>query len=763
MDKQQKDIFVYSYCLRTTLDENSRLKNLNSHLAAQNEQMKSDYSEQSSKNLRFKAQIKNIKKENAQMQDQNKLLLCQLSNLDNEYQKLKNLTTHYEKQVKNADLEKIELKKQNSILEKQISMNNDFFSARIQKLEDDLSTLKNFNLKICKQCEELKLQSDEDKKLLIKYESIISQIQEEKDECKKIIEALGKHEEQNEKFEDSELNEMRNKLFNLPFFEANGFSNEEETEINFPHLLFCFLLDNANEEKIEFLQKISKVDKEDNINEESENKKECEVQGENINENDDEMKKECIETENSNDENIQSNENNIPSEYSLFAKQITHLQKIVSDPDIYTKSVHRYGKNYFGHNLEVFLFYIIEPILNNILLLPRILELLRLVETSTNSEYFDESLKLAFNKLNEHAILNDNILLLLQCAYASNLLPLSLVHQICISIIPEELKDKRNHLFEYKFNKSKICNLTKDKEISDLKKQIDCFQFVRKNEERKKAKEHVYNMFNSTILDNESKKPEGRRYNDYFLSVCTIAYIYGAKSYNFFRNFLPLPHETVIREWFSPSINSFLEKIFDISMINDILENFISNEDLSKGFNATIAVDAAKFKEINGQKLISLFPEYLKHINPESLYNDIFVYYLQPIDISIKPFPIHIQLTENGNATSDTLKTLFIIEEILSQKGIVTRYIATDGDRQYDSMHDEFFKIVWNLHHGGKTFPQIIRLLVEKDIHRIPISDFLHSIKLLRNYFAKSGIIINNYSVSKPEDLDDEIYNLGKT
>lgn len=89
MDKQQKDIFVYSYCLRTTLDENSRLKNLNSHLAAQNEQMKSDYSEQCSKNLRFKAQIKNIKKENAQMQDQNKLLLCQLSNLDNEYQKLK--------------------------------------------------------------------------------------------------------------------------------------------------------------------------------------------------------------------------------------------------------------------------------------------------------------------------------------------------------------------------------------------------------------------------------------------------------------------------------------------------------------------------------------------------------------------------------------------------------------------------------------------------------------------------------------------------
>ena len=51
MDKKQKNIFVYSYCLRTTLDENPHLKILNSKLAAQNEQMKSDYLEQCSKNL----------------------------------------------------------------------------------------------------------------------------------------------------------------------------------------------------------------------------------------------------------------------------------------------------------------------------------------------------------------------------------------------------------------------------------------------------------------------------------------------------------------------------------------------------------------------------------------------------------------------------------------------------------------------------------------------------------------------------------------
>lgn len=110
-----------------------------------------------------------------------------------------------------------------------------------------------------------------------------------------------------------------------------------------------------------------------------------------------------------------------------------------------------------------------------------------------------------------------------------------------------------------------------------------------------------------------------------------------------------------------------------------------------------------------------------------------------------------------------TLKTILIIEEIFSQNGIITRFIVTDSDKQYDSMNDDFFKIIWNLHRGGKTFPEIVKLLIENNARKIPISDFLHSIKLLRSYFAKSGIIINDYSASKPKDLNDEEYNLGKT
>lgn len=38
-----------------------------------------------------------------------------------------------------------------------------------------------------------------------------------------------------------------------------------------------------------------------------------------------------------------------------------------------------------------------------------------------------------------------------------------------------------------------------------------------------------------------------------------------------------------------------------------------------------------------------------------------------------------------------------------------------------------------------------------------------HSIKLLRSNFAKSGVMLNDFSTSKPEDIADSSYNLGKT
>ncbi|KAK8834775.1 hypothetical protein M9Y10_040434 [Tritrichomonas musculus] len=568
--------------------------------------------------------------------------------------------------------------------------------------------------------------------------------------------------------EENDINKFKNKLFNLPFCINNETSNEDSADVDFPHLLFSLLFninDKTNEEQqTEFVENVLKIK---SGNDKNIDFKICKSRNNSI-ENNDDIDSNNI-SNNRNDVNgsngdVDDNEKDeIPPEFFPLKKQIVHLKKIINDQNIFTASIHKYAKKNFSNKIDILLYYIIEPILNDVLFLPRILELLRLVETSTNQDIFKKSLLSALTRFKKTNKLNDNIILVLQSAFALDIISMSTAHQISMAIIPTEYMEKYDHLFEFKFYKSKIGSLNKNKEIYNLKQQIASFQSLVGSNENKQEQEHIYNTFLNTILQNQNRKPEGRRYNDYFLSACTIAYIYGAKSYNFLRNFLPLPNETVLRDWFSPSINSFLEKVFDISKISDIIEIFISENDLSKGFNATVAVEAAKFKEIKGDKLIQFLPECLKMIIPDAMYNDIFVYYLQTVEINAKPFPIHIQLTENGNASLSTIKTISMIEQILSQKRICTRYVATDGDKQFDGIHDEFFKIIWNLISSGKSFQEIIEILINDDTIRIPISDFYHSIKLLRSNFAKSGVMLNDYATSKPEDIADSSYNLGKT
>lgn len=88
----------------------------------------------------------------------------------------------------------------------------------------------------------------------------------------------------------------------------------------------------------------------------------------------------------------------------------------------------------------------------------------------------------------------------------------------------------------------------------------------------------------------------------------------------------------------------------------------------------------------------------MKTINPEKIYNTQKVYYVQPIDVDVKPFPIHIELTKNGSATQTTLDFINLIVNILKEKNIIINFIATDGDHKYDSLHDKFIEIIFSLH-----------------------------------------------------------------
>lgn len=194
------------------------------------------------------------------------------------------------------------------------------------------------------------------------------------------------------------------------------------------------------------------------------------------------------------------------------------------------------------------------------------------------------------------------------------------------------------------------------------------------------------NNFLKESLELDSTQKNSHRYSDMYTAISSIAYIFGPKCYNFLRNYFPLPHETIIRKHISPEINKYVNSLINFDDMEAILNEFTIGEKM----NAALAIDAAAFKDVKGDSILKKFPE-LKFIDPEKIYNTLFVYYIQPIYIDVKPFPIHIEITENGSANQTKLECIDFIINMLKERDITKNYIATDGDHKYDSLQDDFF------------------------------------------------------------------------
>lgn len=233
-----------------------------------------------------------------------------------------------------------------------------------------------------------------------------------------------------------------------------------------------------------------------------------------------------------------------------------------------------------------------------------------------------------------------------------------------------------------------------------------------------------------------------RKNTSKFLAICTVAFIYGSKSYNFLRTFLPLPHEKTLRKWYSPEILFYIKTLTEKENIPLIINEFIQMDAIQ--MNATIAVDAAKFKDVRGEEILEVFP-FLKDIIPDHIYNNIFVYYFQPVNVDSKPFPVYVKLSENGSANYETIRITNEICDIIEQMNIKINFVATDGDHKFDKLHELFFKIILDGFKSRLTFKEIIYHICHSKIGKIPINDFFHSIKNLRSYLIKYGVEIDHF------------------
>ena len=97
--------------------------------------------------------------------------------------------------------------------------------------------------------------------------------------------------------------------------------------------------------------------------------------------------------------------------------------------------------------------------------------------------------------------------------------------------------------------------------------------------------------------------------------------------------------QTSLRRQISPIIKKYVDNLIDINQAKAILDEFLPPKISDGKILATLVIDAAAFKEVSGETILQKFPT-LKTNVPQNVYNNLFVFYLLPININVKPFSI---------------------------------------------------------------------------------------------------------------------------
>lgn len=464
-------------------------------------------------------------------------------------------------------------------------------------------------------------------------------------------------------------------------------------------------------------------------------------------------------------DSLNEEEEDVDVFFKGYEKILEKIKKKILDHSKNLNTVFRYAENYLSGKIDLFIYVILESIEVDITTLIRGINLLKIIYRKYSYSFIDSFSSALLRIRLDQTEINQIIILFLQTAYASVILTKDEAEKLLNCYLAEDDISSRNDIFNEKFHLSQNINdIKNEKNKYDLKKEIEHLEKVNKELQTKNEKSTpedsntTSNDFLNETLKLEDTDKNGRRYSDMYIAISSIAYIFGPKCYSFLRNYFPLPHETNIRKHISPEIIKYTNSLIDFDGINMMLEEFTSGEKM----NATLAVDAATFKNVKGETILKKFPQ-LKTINPEKIYDTLFVYYIQPINVDVKPFPVHIELTENGSATQTTLDCIDRIISRLKEKNITIDFIATDGDHKYDSFHDNFFEIIFSMHKGGSTFSQIVAELSNEKFVQIPISDFLHSLKIFRNNLVKYGVAIENKNSISVLSETLESYDMGKT
>ena len=277
-------------------------------------------------------------------------------------------------------------------------------------------------------------------------------------------------------------------------------------------------------------------------------------------------------------------------------------------------------------------------------------------------------------------------------------------------------------------------------------------------------------ILNDLLLHSQSKNEQ---YSPELLSLAMEIQTIAPKAYSKLVKRLHFPNEKVINRTIEEIVGDLPGSLTNIENAGTLIDMFRSRNNINKSQNVDVclAVDALTFTpdvqiKPNGEIIgmndqaakrsiskkchsvfandTSEFEKFLK-LNSDQLIKAGFVFQIQPYNIMLKPFVIHVHPTVNGKSNDKIVSLLHQIRKIAKNRNITVKSFAFDGDNAYSELHKIYYESY--IHKAIKehtiSFDRTRTIRV--------VSDYLHIIKRLRyrllSCILHCGFDLNDVSI----------------
>ena len=243
----------------------------------------------------------------------------------------------------------------------------------------------------------------------------------------------------------------------------------------------------------------------------------------------------------------------------------------------------------------------------------------------------------------------------------------------------------------------------------------------------KKNNSEMFSLFIKELINNAQVSIYGRRYSDFYKSICVGIWYLNTKCYKALQKILPIPSITTLYYFSKNNLDNYKLALQSIDksdfILNEYKNTFFKNCEFP--INCSLSID-----QTIGVKKPLFF-----HNNNTNNY--LCLYYMQPINNFFPNTPIYVEFDLNGRMSKITLENAKKICETAKKFGYIIKYICTDADTPTNQWHKSIINNKYN--------PEIQAF--DESIENIPSlsfsTDFLHALKSQKKRFFRCDLYLN--------------------